>query len=367
MTLPCKVYLNMPAAPANTTNHPSTPAVAVSVVVPVFNGGSVLRRCLESLASCVPAPHEIIVVSDGDSEGSGELAAQFGARVLTVATNRGPAWARNAGAREAVGDVLFFVDADVLVYPDAVARVADAFADDEKVDAIFGSYDDQPGAANFCSQYKNLLNHFMHQRASDRATTFWSACGAVRRDIFLAAGGFDPAYRWLEDIELGYRLTDAGRTIRVLKDLQVTHLKHWGPLSLLRSDFFHRALPWTNLIMRYRRFANDLNLRWSARLSVVLVYLMLTAVGAAWWWPWCGAAAAPCAVALLAMNWNLYAFFYRKRGLGFAVRVIPWHWLYFVYSGLAFGIGVIWSLPSRLGSLRRSTAPPAAEPDADAT
>ena len=78
----------------------------------------------------------------------------------------------------------------------------------------------------------------------------------------LALGGFDEGYRQpsIEDIELGYRLKQAGHRIRLCKALQVKHLKRWSVVSLLKSDFFDRALPWTELILRDRRVINDLNL-----------------------------------------------------------------------------------------------------------
>lgn len=113
--------------------------------------------------------------------------------------------------------------------------------------ALIGSYDDAPGATNFLSQYRNLLHHYVHQTGNEEASTFWGACGAVRREVFLAMGGFDESYRQasIEDIELGYRLKRAGLKILLCKALQVKHLKRWEAGSLLKADFCYRALPWT--------------------------------------------------------------------------------------------------------------------------
>ena len=317
--------------------------VKVSVVVPVHNGGQAFRRCLASLQAADPAPWEIVVVADGDSDGSWQVAEQAGARVLRLPQAGGPARARNRGAREASGEVVWFVDADVTIPPDGVGRVAAAFAAALGLDALFGSYDDEPSEPNFLSQYKNLLHHYVHQTSAEEAWTFWSGCGAVRRETFLALGGFDESYRrpCIEDIELGYRLRAAGHRIRLLKGLQVKHLKHWGVISLLKADFFDRALPWTELILSRGTFENDLNLKTSSRVSVALAWLLLPALlwtlatPAAWSLP------ALLGAALLVLNGDLYRFFWRQRGPVFAARVVPWHWLYFWYSGLAFGIGFV--------------------------
>jgi glycosyltransferase involved in cell wall biosynthesis len=317
--------------------------LCVSVIIPVHAGGEAFRRCLEGVASLSPAPCEVIVVDDGSCDGSGCQAAARGFCVLTNPEARGPAFARNLAAARAKGDILLFIDSDVVVSPDAIARVRDAFAGDSDLDALLGSYDDAPAAPGFLSQYRNLLHHYVHQTSSEDASTFWGACGAIRRKVFLAAGGFDQTYLQpsIEDIELGCRLKAAGHRIMLLKSLQVKHLKAWTLSSLLATDFFRRALPWTDLILRRRGRANDLNLKASYRASVVLVYVLVASLAAGLIQPLLLLVSAFAACGLLALNAPVYAFFARKRGLLFALAAIPLHWLYYLYCGLAFAIGLV--------------------------
>jgi len=335
-------------------SFPAEPTI--SVIIPVHNGGENFRKCLSALIEAEPPANEIIVVADGDTDGSGRLAEGFGAQVLITPTPGGPARARNLGARTAWGDILFFVDADVAIPPDALGQITAAFSREPYLAAVFGSYDDTPAATNFLSQYKNLFHHYVHQTAREEASTFFGACGAIRRDVFLAQGGYDESYRQpsIEDIELGHRLKQAGHRIRLCKTLQVKHLKRWGVVSLLKADFLHRALPWTQLILRDRRFINDLNLRYSSRVSVMLTYGLLGALVGAWWWPVSLALAGALSLSLLALNAPLYRFFWGKRGLRFAVQTIPWHWFYYFYSGLAFAIGVARYLSHRWRPFRAS-------------
>ena len=313
----------------------------VSVVIPVYNGGTKFRRCLLSVAASTPPPKEIIVVADGDSDGSWRVAEEFGMQVLRIPTPGGPARARNLGAHTAKGDILFFVDADVTIPRDAVSQIAAAFQHDPDLTAVFGSYDDEPFETNFLSQYKNLFHHYVHQTANEEAFTFWGACGAIRREVFLALDGFDEGYRRssIEDIELGYRLKRAGYRIRLLKELKVKHLKCWNIFSLLRADFFYRALPWTRLILSEGPFIDDLNLKISDRISVIFVYILFLSLLGALWIPWLFVPAVFLMVLLVVLNRDLYRFFKDQRGLGFAVKTIPWHWFYFFYSGLAFSVG----------------------------
>lgn len=257
----------------------------------------------------------------------------------------------------AQGDILFFLDADVAVCPDAIGQVAAVFRREPELAAVFGSYDDAPAATNFLSQYKNLFHHYVHQTANEEASTFFGACGAIRRDVFLALGGYDERYRQpaIEDIELGYRLKRAGYRVWLCKTLQVKHLKRWSVVSLLKSDFFHRALPWTELILRDRRFVNDLNLRFSSRISLMLTYGLVGALVGSWIWPGSLAFAGALILSLLTLNVPLYRFFWSKRGLRFAVQTVPWHWFYYFYSGMAFVIGVARYLFRRPRSPRASS------------
>lgn len=325
---------------------PSSPVftmsgLSVSIVIPVLNGGDSFRRCLQSVSHFAPANTEVIVVVDGGTDDSEATALASGVKVIKLPETGGPARARNVGAKLAQGDILFFVDADVTIHPNTIEQVAIAFQTQPDLAALIGSYDDEPGAPNFLSQYKNLFHHYTHQGGNEEASTFWGACGAIRRDIFLKIDGFDPAYRYpsIEDIELGYRLRRAGYRIQLRKTVQVKHLKHWRVGSLLRAEIFYRALPWTELLWRDRQFINDLNLQTSSRVSVVLTFGLLLALGVAWWWSGAWIIAAGLSLALLVLNLPVYRFFHQKRGIWFAVQVIPWHWLYFFYSGLAFAIG----------------------------
>ncbi len=319
-----------------------TQKTTISLIIPTDRADDAFRCCLAGVYRADPAPDEVIVVVDGGDEMALRIAASFGATVAQTPVRAGPAGARNAGALLASGDILFFVDADVLIPADSLGRVAGAFQAEPHLAGLFGSYDTSPAAPGFLSQYKNLLHHYVHQTSREEASTFWSGCGAMRRDVFLGLGGYSVSYLMpsIEDIELGYRLRAAGYRIRLLKSLQVKHLKAWTITSLLRADFFGRALPWSELILRSANMVNDLNVTVTSRWCVVLTYVLLSSLLVAWRWPAALRVALLSATALLALNAPLYRFFARQRGVLFALAAIPWHWLYYLYSGLAFAIAL---------------------------
>lgn len=314
----------------------------ISIIIPVLNGGESFRQCLASITRFSLPATEVIVVIDGGTDGSEKIAQEFEVKILKLPVTGGPAKARNCGANIANGKVLFFMDADVVLGAETLPRILATFKQPSP-DALIGSYDDAPGASNFLSQYKNLFHHYTHQTASAEAFTFWGACGAVRRQVFWSVGGFNESYRYpsIEDIELGYRLRQAGYSIRLDRAIQVKHLKRWNIISLCRAEVLYRAIPWTMLIWRDRQLNNDLNLGWTTRLSLVLTYVLILSLIAA---PGYGVALGVTAIAgfsLISLNYPIYRFFWQKRGPLFMLQVIPWHWFYFFYSGLSFAIGTI--------------------------
>ncbi len=337
----------LPATRHSSAVTPHCPSI--SVIVPVYNGGRQLRLCLDAIAASVcDAPFELIVADDCSTDASGDAARARGAEVVRLAKRSGPAAARNRGAERARGGVLFFIDADVVVRPDTLARVADALRERPEVAAVFGSYDDAPADAGIVSRYKNLLHHYVHQHSNEEAATFWAGCGAVRRAAFDAAGGFDEsryARPSIEDIELGCRLRRRGLRIRLDKALQVKHLKRWTLASLARTDIFSRAVPWSRLIFEGGgRIPDDLNLRTRDRASAALaVASVALVVSSGFAFAWRAEAAAALVVAALAalaavlfLNRRLFGFFRRLHGARFAAPAYALHLLYFLYSSAAF-------------------------------
>ncbi|MEW6737526.1 MAG: glycosyltransferase family A protein, partial [Acidobacteriota bacterium] len=330
----------------------------ISVIIPVYNGGEAFSSCLASLLAASLPPLEIIVVDDHSEDDSALIAQKFGTTLIRLDQQYGPAYARNRGAEIAQGEILFFIDADIVVPPYVIDKVATVFQAEPALSAIFGSYDDAPVANNFLSQYKNLFHHYVHQTSQIEASTFWSGCGAIRREAFLSVGGFNEERFYqpaIEDIELGYRLKRLGHRIRLEKSLQVKHLKRWRILPLLKTDFFYRALPWTELILTEGGLINDLNINRSTRISIMLTYLLLFALSVSvWQLPLAIMISSSSMLLLLFLNWQLYFFFLRKRGILFSFTVLPWHWLYFLYCGLAFIIGIVRCYPSLQISLSQT-------------
>lgn len=331
------------AAP-NAASIEETGRVALSVIVPVYNSGRELELCLDALASSDCVDFEVLVVDDGSSDPIEPIVARAGFRYLRIEGPGGPARARNHGVEHVGGRCVVFIDADVCVHRDTLHLFAERFAADPSIDAVVGTYDDAPRHPSFLSQYKNLFHHYVHQDADGEISTFWSGCGAMRRDVFLEFGGFDELrYRRpaIEDIELGTWISKAGRRIVLDKRVRCQHLKRWTLAGLIKTDVFDRGIPWTRLMLRAGSVPNTLNVKPTQRLSMVLVYLVLLSVPAALFYPLAWVATGLFVVAALLFNLDFYRYFAARRGWGFALRTVPLHWLYFLYCGISVVAGTL--------------------------
>jgi glycosyltransferase involved in cell wall biosynthesis len=288
----------------------------LSCVVPATNRPPTLERSIAAIRAAVDPPEELIVVEEP--------------------AGAGPAEARNDGAQRATGDVLVFVDSDVVVHTDVFQRLRAAFDADPDLVAVFGSYDDQVATTGVVAGFRNLLHHHVHQSSAGEARTFWAGLGAVRREAFLAAGGFD-AERYpvpsIEDIELGGRLVG-----RIVLDplLLGTHLKEWTLAGMVETDFSWRSVPWVELLLERRELPTTLNLGWreraSAAASVVAAVSLLRR--------------RPIGVVvgfgtLVALNREFYELLARKQGRERAIAGVSLHAIHHLTAAAAVPAGVV--------------------------
>jgi glycosyltransferase involved in cell wall biosynthesis len=323
----------------------------VSVVMPAYRCAGQLRESMAGLlASALPREQwELIVADDGSPDNTGATAALVADRVVRVDDGpRGPAHARNMGARVARGAILLFVDADVVVHPDVLSMVVAHFQRDPTLGAVFGSYDDQPAASGLVSQYRNLLHRRVHLAHAGASQTFWAGCGAVRRDAFMAVSGFDAARfprPQIEDIDLGYRLHDGGERILLDPTLLGTHLKHWTLRGMLRTDLRDRAIPWMRLLLERRTalHAGPLNTNRREQMLTVLMALCVVLFPAALVWQ-SGALLTLGMVALMLVllsNAALFLWFAQVRGVPFAFATVPLRLLFYVVSAAGASWAVV--------------------------
>jgi glycosyltransferase involved in cell wall biosynthesis len=326
--------------------------LTLSIIIPAHDAAEDVEACcasvLRALEQCCDPRVECVLVDDGSADNSSRIAQNCGLRVISNGSRKGASHARNTGVEQTTGDLLLFIDSDCCLHEDGIRRVVEAFRCDPSLDAIVGSYDDHPADPHFVSQFRNLLHCYTHRVARRDASTFWTGCGAVRRQEFLRAGAFDESIHYMEDIEFGMRLKKTGARIRFDPGLQVQHRKRWTLAQMIRTDIFGRALPWMTILLRAGVLPDDLNLRRSQRVSGFLTALLPMSLVIGVWNALAAWTGLILFIAIVVLNRDFYAFLARVRSLPFALLSIPLHIVYFLCAVTGAGLALARAAAERL-------------------
>ncbi len=313
--------------------------MTISVIVPAYRAEAVIGACLDALFAAGFTRDEIVVVDDGSPDGTVAEVRAKGIEPVIPGGNHGAAATRNAGVRAAPGDILFFVDSDVLVHGDVRGRLEAFFGSHPDHAGVFGSYDDRPPVASRVGRIRNLLHHHVHQLAAGPASTFWTGCGALRRADFEAGGGFRTEDEMIEDVGLGLRLARLGRPVVLDPRLLCTHLKAWTWGGFARTDYRHRAMPWTRMMLdpANRDLAHVLNAGPRGKAAVVAVFASLLALPLALFAPGAALVLLVAALGVLAgLERRFLALTWRLGGPFEAVTALAVLWVHYLAAGAGY-------------------------------
>jgi GT2 family glycosyltransferase len=196
---------------------------SVSVVVCSCNGARTVRECCEGLSKLDYPNFEVIVVDDGSTDGTGEIAREYGFRVIST-PNRGLSSARNTGAQAATGEIVAYIDDDAYPDPQWLSYLAHTFLTTDAA-AVGGPNIPPPGDGAIAECIANAPGGPVHVLISDREAEHIPGCNmAFRKADLDAIGGFDPQFRVAgDDVDLCWRLQQSGRTIGFCPAAMVWH------------------------------------------------------------------------------------------------------------------------------------------------
>ena len=311
-----------------------------SVIVPAFNAAKILREGLVALQNQTCPPLEIIVVDDGSTDATGEVAQACGARVLHQA-HRGPAAARNLGAEQACGEVLLFTDADCVPAPDWVAQMLAPLVDANVV-ATKGTY--RSRQRSLVARLVQLEYAMRYERMAqfDSIDFVDTYSAAFRRDTFLRVGGFDAVFPIpsAEDVDLSFRLARQGCRMVFAPDAWVWHTH---PTSLRVYLTRKAQYGWWRALLYLRfpeKIRGDAHTAPQLKIQFALFALLgLTWVGAFIWQPLVlvafGAFLGLVATTLPFARWAW------RRDATVALLSIPIMLLRVVVQGFALALGLV--------------------------
>ncbi|MFJ6194815.1 glycosyltransferase family 2 protein [Micromonospora sp. NPDC092111] len=349
---------------------------AVAVVVPNYNKAKTLHACLQSIYAQTHQPTEVIVVDDHSTDHSPDIARQYPCTLIHTPTNSGPATARNTGATHTTAPLLFFVDSDTALAPDAIENALHTLHHTPHAGMVQGIYDPHPLYDDGpVEQYRVAFEHFWRTRSVGRDTGALLAAALVPRTVFDEAGGFDERLRDGEDDEFGTRLPARYRIVATDR-VRTRHDDVDRLLPMLREQFTRARTKPLLMVRTWRRQRDGAagarvgmmspdrfrHLEWSARLTLVASGLILLTVPLTVVLPWLPLTWPLLGGVVATANHAFLRFTHRLRGPGFALFAAGLHVLAQVTLVAGLGAG----LPPAGYALLRERAGRAATPPARA-
>ncbi|MBF0342824.1 MAG: glycosyltransferase [Nitrospirae bacterium] len=249
-----------------------------SVIIPAYNAGATIGRCVEAVLNQTfkMNDYEVIVVDDGSEDETVKLLAGLPVKLCRQA-NRGPASARNHGAREASGNILLFTDSDCVCEQTWIEEMVRPF-EDPNIAAVKGVYkNSQDSLTSRFAQIEFEERYEIMSGAStiDMIDTY---CAAIRRDVFVRVGGFDEGFHSAnnEDTDLSYRLSLAGYRMIFNPHAVVSHLNHPSTVSRYARQKFWRGYWRMVVYKRYpQKMLKDSYTPQSLKLQILTIFATL--------------------------------------------------------------------------------------------
>jgi glycosyltransferase involved in cell wall biosynthesis len=286
---------------------------SVSVVVPNYNGGRTLALCLRAALAQDHRPLEVIVADDCSTDDSVAIAEGLGARVVRTPRNGGCGVARNLGAQHAIGDVLFFIDSDVAIEPDAVSAALRVLDADPAIGAVCGIEDPVPLIDDGpVEQFRALQYHYWSRSSEGVISFLFPNICAIRADVFAELGPFDPTLRHTEEVDYGYRLSQRYQ-LRLSSAVRGRHDHDHKLVPLLRK-LFHRGRMRVPLYAQARRFAKGFETANRAYGSVAALLALVTVPLPVLFGPVAAVVPALLLAASVGCDAGMYQFVLRRRG-----------------------------------------------------
>ena len=231
--------------------NPSIPYL--SIIIPVYNAQKTLKKCLRAIFSSDYQDFEVIVIDDGSRDNSLEIASLFNCQIIKSEHNQGASATRNKGTKMAKGEVLLFIDADIVIKRDTLNLFVESLKD---YAAVFGIYSQKPGINNLLSLYQNFYAHKSMMATKEITSMFYSYCAAIKKGLFEQVGGFNETWKraTFEDVEFGLRVAEKGHQIYLHKRIEVVHHVSYN-LKRFFKNYYYKSLDLSKFMFSKKRLS----------------------------------------------------------------------------------------------------------------
>ena len=320
----------------------------ISVIVPNHNGEKTIGRCLKAVYDSSYNSFEIIVVDDCSVDISVSVIEQYPCKLIRLTAHGGASKARNTGAQNSTGELLFFIDADCLVQPDTLSIVAAAYQQSGPDVVLGGTYTLMPFDQHFFSVFQSVFIHCAETKNLKNPDYIATHAMAISAGLFKTIGGFDEHFMpILEDVEFSHRLKKKGHRLLMDPAILVQHIFNFNLLKSLQNGF-KKSKFWTRYSIANKDLLSDSGtasqgLKFNVVSYFISLFLLLGAI--AFGLVFLAGPVLLLLAANLLLNRSLVHAFYRTKGLGFTVLAVLYYTLLYP---LAVGLGALNGLINHL-------------------
>jgi glycosyltransferase involved in cell wall biosynthesis len=217
----------------------------ISVIIPNHNGSATLAKCLEAAFKSDYENFEIIVVDDGSEDGSMEIIKKFPCRLIRLEQHTGASKARNLGALNSRGDILFFTDADCLLEKNTLFQSSRTILEAGKDVIVGGTYTPSSYDASFFSGFQSIFINFSETKKLQNPDYIATHAMAMDAASFSQHGGFSENFLpILEDVEFSHRMRRSGKRLVMNSAILVQHIFNYTLFDSLRNAV-RKSMYWT--------------------------------------------------------------------------------------------------------------------------
>jgi glycosyltransferase involved in cell wall biosynthesis len=227
----------------------------ISIIIPCRNAGATIKKCLEAALALDDRNFEVIVVDDCSEDSTAEMIKKHNCRMIRLEQHSGASRARNIGAQNSRGRVLFFTDADCLLTNDSLSIARRSLSEHSADVVIGGTYTEIPYGTGFFDIFQSVFINYSETKKCDRPDYVATHAMVIHSETFRKVGGFSERFSpILEDVEFSHRLSRSGYRLIMAPELRVRHMfnfslvksfgnairktKYWILYSLQNRDLF---------------------------------------------------------------------------------------------------------------------------------
>ncbi len=220
----------------------------ISIVIPAKNCEKTIAETINSISAQTYNPFEVIVVNDGSADKTIDVLRQFERKsiprfkVISLEKSGGASKARNIGAAQAKGQLLAFVDSDIVLFKNALEEGINFKEKNPELGGFFGLFTPQLRFKNLLSQYKHLYLCYLYSKQGDKRSTLDTSLSFIDRKLF-SKYKFNENLKCIsEDAEIAMRMIKDGYTIKQASNVNMEHIKRYTLKSFIRSEYLRGKL-----------------------------------------------------------------------------------------------------------------------------